>query len=333
MITGAIQGEILVSRGRTEGTIERLIEEIEIIRVRRMSFFRGKHPGGRRFSQQELNDLACSTYKNYLDGRSRRIPDYEDLNRIADYLECSVEERNHLLAIARYTPLPAMNSAESTESDFDKAKKLMRDLQFPSLLVTRDYAVHTVCPNMRALVGVPHLDEIPPDKRTLPEFLFQPELTPYFHAESRRQLHTLCVYHLKYKNELYRRTEWYQALVTRMQKQQEFAQMWRTLNVSSLSYAGMDNVLLSVNNPLCAMPIWVTLAQMPFNLPSMLYILFLLPADDYARDFLDEIGCHREQRERPAWQTCEAWEHQPRDMHPDGIEPPTPGSEDLRSIR
>lgn len=301
-------GEILVTRGRTEGTIERLIHVIEIIRVKRMSFFRGKHPEGKRFLQQELNDLACSTYKNYLDGRSRRIPDYETLNRIADYLECSVEERDHLLAIARYTPQPVASGAASTETDFDKAKKMMRDLQFPSLLVTRDYTVHTICPNMKALTGLPNLDEIAPDMRMLPEFLFQPGLAPYFQLESRRHLQMLCVSHLKYQNETYRQTDWYQALVARMQTQPEFAQMWRLLNVSSVSYTQMDNVALSVSNPLRSAPIRVTLARMPFKLPSTLHILFLLPADDHARDFLDEIGCRRDQREHPAWQTCETWE-------------------------
>jgi transcriptional regulator with XRE-family HTH domain len=73
------------------------------------------HPFLKRFTQQELTDEACPTYKNLLLGRSQRIPSRQTLMQIADYLECSMESRNNLLLAARYLP-------ESLELEGDAKK-------------------------------------------------------------------------------------------------------------------------------------------------------------------------------------------------------------------
>src|SRR5260370_13865244 len=62
------------------------------------------HPQLKRFTQQELTDEACPTYKNLLVGRSLRVPSRETILHIAQYLECTAQERNDLLLAARYLP-------------------------------------------------------------------------------------------------------------------------------------------------------------------------------------------------------------------------------------
>lgn len=78
---------------------------IEAIRAQRRERHKAQpHPLGKRFSQEELGEYAYPSYKNLLQGRTRRMPDRAALLRIADYLECSFAERAELLNAAQYAP-------------------------------------------------------------------------------------------------------------------------------------------------------------------------------------------------------------------------------------
>ncbi len=90
---------------KTPTVLRDILEEIEVLRIKRQEEVRDRpHPFLKRFTQQELTDEACPTYKNLLVGRSQRIPSRQTLMQIADYLECSIESRNNLLLAARYLP-------------------------------------------------------------------------------------------------------------------------------------------------------------------------------------------------------------------------------------
>lgn len=78
-----------------------VVEAIEAIRAKRKRHFQ-RHPQGKRFSQDELSNVAYPSYKNLLLGRTQRIPDRGALLEIADYLECTPTERNVLLRAAKY---------------------------------------------------------------------------------------------------------------------------------------------------------------------------------------------------------------------------------------
>src|SRR6266700_7342144 len=82
---------------------QQLLGAIEAVRITRQEEYREKdHPQLKRFTQQELNDEACPTYKNWLIGRSHRLPSRSMLMQIADYLECSLSERNDLLLACKF---------------------------------------------------------------------------------------------------------------------------------------------------------------------------------------------------------------------------------------
>src|SRR6266581_1008110 len=84
---------------------QQLLGAIEAVRITRQEEYREKcHPQLKRFTQQELNDEACPTYKNWLIGRSNRLPSRSMLLNIADYLECSLSQGNDLLLAAQYLP-------------------------------------------------------------------------------------------------------------------------------------------------------------------------------------------------------------------------------------
>ena len=77
-----------------------VLDKIETLRIARQQEVRDHpHPLLKRFTQQEVTDEACPTYKNLLVGRSRRVPSRKTLVQIAQYLECSAKERNDLLLL------------------------------------------------------------------------------------------------------------------------------------------------------------------------------------------------------------------------------------------
>src|SRR5690348_11049463 len=95
-----------------------VLHEIERLRIKRQEEGRDRpHPLLKRFTQQELTDEVCPTYKNLLVGRSHRLPSRESILQIAEYLECSAAERNDLLLAARYLP----ESLELTGSQLKQA--------------------------------------------------------------------------------------------------------------------------------------------------------------------------------------------------------------------
>ena len=59
----------------TPDVLRDVLGEIEVLRIKRHEEVRDRpHPFLKRFTQKELTDEACPTYKNLLVGRSQRIP-------------------------------------------------------------------------------------------------------------------------------------------------------------------------------------------------------------------------------------------------------------------
>lgn len=125
--------------------LDRLIEVIETIRRERQAeVHKQSHPELKRFTQQELNDLACLTYKNLLRGSSRKLPTREDVLQIADYLECTLDQQNDLLIAAEYTPTPPLLHRFGLERAVEQGQAVIATLLFPALMVHSDWAVKGV---------------------------------------------------------------------------------------------------------------------------------------------------------------------------------------------
>lgn len=119
--------------------LKSVLGEIETLRMKRQRELphrpRSLSPW-KRFTQQELNDEACPTYKNLLIGRSRRIPDRQTIIAIAEYLECTSGERNDLLLAAGYLPIQTELAGRALELALEWAQQTMKTLPFPAMIVT-----------------------------------------------------------------------------------------------------------------------------------------------------------------------------------------------------
>ncbi|GAB4525878.1 MAG: hypothetical protein OHK0046_42210 [Anaerolineae bacterium] len=84
---------------------------VENIRYARKQEFRALGVQHKLFTQDEICQLIYPSYKNILIGRSNRLPDRDTVLKLADYLECTPNERNALLRAAYYLPVMESNPA------------------------------------------------------------------------------------------------------------------------------------------------------------------------------------------------------------------------------
>ncbi|UPK42574.1 hypothetical protein [Paenibacillus pabuli] len=127
------------NQDRSAAELKRVLDTIERLRIQRQQNpvkIVSRIQNMKRFTQQELNDEACGTYKNLLTGRSRRLPDRQTLMDIANYLECTGEERNDLLLSAGYVPIPLPLSDRQLDRVLDQARSMMHQLPYPGMIVT-----------------------------------------------------------------------------------------------------------------------------------------------------------------------------------------------------
>jgi hypothetical protein len=213
--------------------LHQLLGEIEAVRLKRQKEYRENHPQLKRFTQQELNDEACQTYKNWLIGRSNRLPSRSMLMNIADYLEGSLSERNDLLLAAQYLPeQPELEGAELRRA-LEHAQQTMEALPYPAIVVTHRLQVHAANAFFLRLLELPPLDTVSQHQRNTIHFLFHPDFNirarSTFDAEARAtwQKHVLYGVQLfKQNNMLYQHDAWYQQFVKQCCGIADFQEYW-----------------------------------------------------------------------------------------------------------
>jgi|SRR5579883_211446 len=165
-------------RSKEEARVfQQLLGAIEAVRITRQEKYREQsHPQLKRFTQQELNDEACPTYKNWLIGRSHRLPSRSMLMQIANYLECSLSERNDLLLAAQYLPEQPEWEGDELRQALERAQQLMETLPYPASVVSRTFQVQAANEFFLRLFELPPLETISPHQRSTIHFLFDPDV-------------------------------------------------------------------------------------------------------------------------------------------------------------
>ena len=209
-----------------------LLRTIEAVRITRQEqYHEQRHPQMKHFTQQELNDEACPTYKNWLIGRSHRLPSRSMLIQIADYLECSLNERNDILLAAQYLPLQSKWEGDALQQALEQARQIMEALPYPAMVVTHTFQVQAANELFLRLLELPPLDTVPPHQRSTIHFLFHPDIgrrsTMNTEARAMWQKHTLSGIQLfKQQNALSRYDAWYQQSVQQWCEIPGFQKYW-----------------------------------------------------------------------------------------------------------
>src|SRR6266700_545232 len=155
---------------------QQLLGAIEAVRITRQEEYREQgHPQLKRFTQQELNDEACLTYKNWLIGRSNRLPSRSMLMTIADYLECTLSERNDVLLAAQCLPEQPEREGDELRRALEHAQQLMETLPYPAIVVTHTFQIQAANEFFLRLHELPSLGTLPQHQRSTMHFLFHPD--------------------------------------------------------------------------------------------------------------------------------------------------------------
>jgi hypothetical protein len=218
----------------TSRVLRDLLGEIETLRITRQQEIKEySHPQLKRFTQQELTDEACPTYKNLLVGRSLRVPSRLTILHIAQYLECTAGERNNLLLAARYLPETLELEGSQLKQALEQAQHLMGTLPYPAMIITHTFSVLAVNEVFQRLFEFPQLSAITLPHRNLFHFLFHPDLPvrgrSTFNDQAIKvwQIQAVRGIHLfKHSNVLYQFEPWYHEQIERFCALPDFRAYW-----------------------------------------------------------------------------------------------------------
>ncbi len=260
--------------------------------------------GPRTWTQTEFEDTVYGSFKPMRQGRVTRPPRRETVMEIADYLNCTLEERNRLLVAARATPVAPYLSGPQLAEVLPVAEAVARALSVPAVIINRDWRIHYLNVHALALngVGPDAVAAIPAAKRNILHLLFDPDLPLYPHLSRNRASWTRMarqtIFGFKLANQLCQFETWYQGLLEQLLALPEFETHWQSVNVD----AGFDtdpsargqaaSVVVETTIPgqpggARLRPLLISVGYFQFDFPQ---VVAFLPVDDASRDALRTIG-------------------------------------------
>lgn len=279
-----------------------VLGEIETLRMKRQRELADRpHPFLKRFTQQELNDEACPTYKNLLVGRSRRIPDRQTIINIAEYLECTSGERNDLLLAAGYLPIQTELEGHALELALEWAQQTMKAIPFPAMIVTHTQDIKGYNEPFRRLFGI-SLDRSYDNLMNRVDFHFNTDLPirprSTFDKASFEQWESHAINGIqafKRNHILSRYDAWYQNVVQRFEKynlSDKFLDMPTANEEEAVDHT--QTILAGMESSGELVPI--RYKQVSISASNRLYpqIQVFLPVDAAARQVFEDLGCPAE---------------------------------------
>lgn len=283
-----------------DSTLKIVLGEIETVRMKRQRE-RADRPRStwKRFTQQELNDEACPTYKNLLVGRSRRIPDRQTIIGIADYLECGSDERNDLLMAAGYLPIRTEWEGRELKLGLDWAQRTMRDLPFPAMIVTSTQDIKGYNEPFLRLFEIP-LDRAFDTLMNRIDLHCHPDLPIRSRSTFDKESFELWESHIvhgiqafKREHLLSRYDDWYQRLVRRAQDYglNEKVDKYEKRQISEEEPDRAQSILARADSAGELVPIRFKQVSMTSSNCAYPRIQVFLPVDAPARQLFEDLGC------------------------------------------
>ncbi|OZB94278.1 hypothetical protein [Paenibacillus sp. XY044] len=283
--------------------LKTVLGEIEALRIKRQREFADQpHPCLKRFTQQELNDEACPTYKNLLVGRSRRVPNRQTIFDIAEYLECTTDERNDLLVAAGYLPTPTEWEGSAMELALDAAQRTMKSIPFPAMIITHSLDIKGYNEPFRRLFDIPldhHYDD---NMMNSVDFHFSYELPIRSRSTFNKaacdqwKAHAIAgIQSFKRNHVLSRYDAWYQKVIDKAEQYNVYEPYWNDHHRDGKgSMDRTQTILARVESSGELVP--VGYKQISVSPTSHVYpqIVVFLPVDPAARKVFADLGCPSE---------------------------------------
>jgi len=254
-----------------------------------------------------MEDMVYSSYKQMRRGRITRPPRREVVIDLADYLDCTIEERNRLLVAANFPPIDPYLTGKSLEECLLPTIEIAQSLDMPAMIINRDWRIHFLNKKMLRLYELTsqQFESLPGEYRNSLRLIFDPNLPLYSaligNRESWTRMARQTIYGFKTANRLCRFESWYQDLVNEWMSLPDFAHHWKTVRAdlpfeqdpsaaqlppTLLLDAIIPNVRVHSKQSWLR-PLVISAGYFQFDFPQ---IIAFLPADEQARLTLAEVG-------------------------------------------
>jgi hypothetical protein len=217
---------------------------------------------------------------------------------IADYLECTMIERNQLLTAARYAIEHPGPGGTELRRVFGELRVVIDALPFPAYAVSRDWTMQLINDHLLVTLGLARADVagLPASSRNVLRLLFDPALPVRRLLEpdqaSWSQLAAFSIVRFRQDNVLWQYDPWYQGLIAKLSDLPDFSRYWRLAQSGQLADAaasGLASARITVSRPdgraLCLRPLNIELHGIGF--PG---IVGFLPADTASSEQLRTLG-------------------------------------------
>lgn len=250
------------------------------------------------FSYTQFRNDVYRTFPEVLRGEIKSPPPKSTIMEIADYLECSVEERNRLLRAAGYAPLPPYLEGDALAAILEAAEEILRDVQLPAYVITRDWTIHLVNEALLRLLGISEarFQAIPPTSRNIIDMIFDPDqpvrvaLDPPQHPLEWQRTAIRNVFGFKYANRFCERESWYRRQVEHWSRWPDFVALWEGVDP--------DRAPEAEESPQ-RFPLYTTWMQSPVG-PVCVRALFSSIGDDEFPQIVSYLPCGPADRARYA---------------------------------
>jgi PAS domain-containing protein len=197
----------------------------------------------RAWTRDELCDVAYSSYRALLRGAVRRPPRREVVMEIADYLQCTMTERNQLLVAARYAIEHPGPRGSELQQAVDALRAVTDKLPLPAYAVGRDWTILLINDHLLTVLGLALEDVVglPPQSRNVLRLLFDPGLPVRALLEpdgaSWSRLAAFSVMRFIDDNLLWQYDTWYRSFIARLDDLPDFSRYWQLAQSGELAAA------------------------------------------------------------------------------------------------
>jgi hypothetical protein len=263
--------------------------------------------GPRTWTRTEMEDMVYSSYKQMRRGRITRPPRREIVMQIADYLNCTLEERNRLLISAEIAPVDLYLTGESLDEFLQPTIDVAAAMELPAMVINRDWQIHFLNEQILTMydVTMEQLQAIPATHQNALRLLFDPHLPLYpnliGNTISWTRMVRQTIYGFKSANRLSQFEPWYQELIQQWMQLPTFEHHWTTVRTDipfeqDISVVNLPSAL-TVNTAVPGSyaptrrvwmrPLVISPGYFQFDFPK---IVAFMPADEEARITFAEVG-------------------------------------------
>jgi hypothetical protein len=255
--------------------------------------------GLRKWHRTELEDMVYASYKRMRQGAITRPPRRQVVMDIADYLNCSLEERNRLLLAARLTPVERYHTGSHLQTLVTLSAEAAQPLPMPWMIINWDWRIHHVNAHLLALydLSAEEVAAIAPERFNVLDLLFDPTLPFSAHLVDRarwRRMATLTVRGFRMANRFCEFDSWYRETVARLMTLPDFAPIWSQASIDGAIDDAPADVIFTTALPALhdssllarIRPLLISAGYFQFDFPR---IIGFVPADSATRALFQRV--------------------------------------------